>query len=81
MNSHQSHSLKKDATHRGDVPSLFSARAGCAGGVPPLFSASAAQRSTQDADNHAMHRSTGGRVSLQIQTRSPVPGDRHRYPT
>ncbi|WP_068267444.1 hypothetical protein [Rubripirellula obstinata] len=65
----------------GDVPSLFSARAVYAGGVPPLFSASAGQRSTHDADNHAMHQSGGGWPIFKLASRSPPPGDRDRYPT
>ncbi|TWU44682.1 hypothetical protein Poly51_59510 [Rubripirellula tenax] len=55
----------------GDVPSLFSARAG----QRPINT-----RPTT-ADNHAMHRSGGGRPSFELASRSPPPGDRNRYRT
>jgi hypothetical protein len=53
----------------------------CPADSEPLSYRCTDRRCIQAGHNHALHRSTGSRRFLQIQTGLPVPGERYRYPT
>jgi len=50
----------------------------CPADSEPLRYRCTDRRCIQAGHNHALHRSTGSRRFLQIQTRLPVPGERYR---